>query len=48
MKTKTSKISLKKLTIARINPTTLNMVNGGSSIPTEPSIADRFFGGHCK
>ncbi len=48
MKKKTSKISLKKLTIARINATTMNMVNGGSSIPTEPSIGDFLNGRHCR
>jgi len=48
MKKKTSKINLKKLIIARINPTTMNTVRGGSSIPTEPSIDNLLNGQHCR
>ncbi len=52
MKThKTNKISLKKLTIARINVGTMSLIKGGSSTPetmdTEPLPTVRQFGGPC-
>ncbi len=51
MKThKTNKISLKKLTIARISLGAMDSIKGGSSVPsieTEPLPTVRQFGGPC-
>ena len=50
MKKKATKISLKKLTIARINLATSHKIYGGTSLPTDPSsaIMQRGINYHCK
>ena len=50
MKKKATKISLKKLTIARINLAISHKIYGGTSLPTDPSnaIMRRGANYHCR